>query len=77
MPLVTIGYQGCGHYQENADIRDRIKARALSSARIVLLEIGPNDCVGDLPHRLALLPPIAKRITQRSTSTEDPDLSPA
>lgn len=38
-PLVAIECQGSGHYQNNADHRDAIKATALASANIPLMEI--------------------------------------
>lgn len=42
-PAVAIEYQGTGHYQGDAEIRDAIKREALERARIPLVEIFPKD----------------------------------
>jgi len=42
-PAVAIEYQGTGHYQGDAEIRDAIKREALERAGIPLVEIFPQD----------------------------------
>jgi hypothetical protein len=44
-PLVAIEHQGSGHtLSQNSEKRDRIKARALERAELLLIETGPEHC---------------------------------
>jgi uncharacterized protein DUF2726 len=41
-PVMVVEYQGSGHYQGTAELRDAVKREACRSAGVVLLEVMPN-----------------------------------
>jgi Protein of unknown function (DUF2726) len=51
-PILAIEYQGTGHYQGNAVIRDAIKKEAVTKAGIGYLELFPEDRPDDICRRL-------------------------
>ena len=52
-PRAVIEYQGDGHYQGDAVLRDEVKAAALMSANVELVEIFPGDFAADIEKRLS------------------------
>lgn len=52
-PAVAIEYQGTGHYQGDAEVRDAIKREALERAGVPLVEIFPNDTGSSIQSKIA------------------------
>lgn len=47
-PVAVVEYQGSGHYQGTAELRDAVKREACRSAGVALVEVMPNFTKGDL-----------------------------
>lgn len=47
-PVAVVEYQGSGHYQGTAELRDAVKREACRSAGVALIEVLPNFKKGDL-----------------------------
>ncbi len=47
-PVAVVEYQGSGHYQGTAVLRDAVKKEACRSAGVALIEVMPNFKNGDL-----------------------------
>lgn len=63
-PLAAIEYQGEGHYQETAAMRDAVKKEALRRAGVGYIEMTPKHGADDMAReiaRLAKTPPRANR----------------
>jgi hypothetical protein len=52
-PMIAVEYQGGGHYQGTAEWRDKVKATALQSAGIALVEVFPEDNPNRLHSKLS------------------------
>ncbi|MEP6784188.1 MAG: DUF2726 domain-containing protein [Sphingomonadales bacterium] len=55
MPLAAIEYQGAGHFQGTAAVRDAVKKEALRRAGVTYLEIEAGDRPEDLRRAIARL----------------------
>lgn len=51
-PVLAIEYQGAGHYQDDAAMRDAVKKNALNKAGVGYLEIFPSDSPQDIRDRV-------------------------
>lgn len=47
-PVIVVEYQGSGHYQGTAELRDAVKREALRSAGVALIEVMPDFKKGQL-----------------------------
>ena len=63
-PVVAIEYQGEGHYQGNAPIRDAIKREAFRRAGIGFLEVTPAQTRDDLKRELLRFASASKQEAQ-------------
>jgi hypothetical protein len=52
MPVVAVEYQGGGHYQGTATVRDAIKNQALRKAGVRYVEVWPNDSADQIRSRV-------------------------
>jgi Protein of unknown function (DUF2726) len=63
-PVVAIEYQGEGHYQGNAPIRDAIKREALRKAGVGFLEVTPAHDRADLKREILRFAPSVRHIAK-------------
>lgn len=54
-PVVALEYQGKGHHQGNAAVRDAVKKEALRRAGIGYIEVNPGDQPSDIRRHIAKL----------------------
>jgi uncharacterized protein DUF2726 len=59
--VAVVEYQGSGHYQGTAELRDAVKREACRSAGVVLIEVMPNFSKGDLSADIRQILQSAKR----------------
>jgi len=71
-PVAAIEYQGSGHYQGNAQIRDAIKRAALTQAGIAYIEISRGDRTVDLYWQIARLAEEMKGSIPTAFGTKQP-----
>jgi hypothetical protein len=64
-PALAIEYQGGGHYQQNAPMRDAVKKEALRQAGVPTIEIDPQDDKQAIEMKVAL----AMKIPAAETSS--------
>jgi hypothetical protein len=64
-PTLAIEYQGGGHYQQNAPMRDAVKKEALRQAGVPTVEIDPTDDKMAIEMKVAML----MKIPAAETST--------
>ena len=65
-PVIALEYQGDGHHQKAAFIRDAVKKEAMRKAGIHFIEINKGDLPGDIRKQ------VAKLLTgERATSVQD------
>src|SRR4029077_4998954 len=51
-PVIAVEFQGGGHYQGNAAIRDAVKREALSKAGVAYVEVFPGDAPDEIRLRV-------------------------
>jgi hypothetical protein len=51
-PVIAVEFQGGGHYQGTATIRDAVKKEALSKAGVAYVEVFPSDAPDDIRLRI-------------------------
>ena len=50
--MIAVEYQGGGHYQGTATIRDAVKKEALSKAGVAYIEVFPGDSPDEIRLRV-------------------------